>query len=125
MVCDHGDVIAIAGRRNTEVVNSIPIESIVEKDDGAYEISLEVARKLELDGNIGIDFIQSNDGTYIPIEINARITATVGLIAKAGLNLPLLQVQRLLGEHYDVPKVKYGVTMKKEYRAIYGGIDYE
>lgn len=123
MVCDNGTVIAIAGRKNTVVCNSIPLESIVEKDDGAYKISCEIAKKLKLDGNIGIDFIKNKNGKYIPIETNARITATVGLFARAGLNLPLLQVQRMLEEKYDVPNVTYGVRMKKQYRAIYGGVD--
>ena len=121
MVCDNGKIIAIAGRRNIIVNNSIPLESVVEKNDDAYIISQRIAKELKLDGNIGIDFIKNRNGECIPIEVNPRITATVGLFAKAGLNLPLIQVHRILGEEYKVDDVHYGVFMKKQYKAIYGG----
>jgi carbamoyl-phosphate synthase large subunit len=121
MVCDNGKVLAIAGRRNIVVDNSIPIESVVDKDKEAYDISETIAKKLCLDGNIGIDFIRNKDGQAIPVEANARVTATVGLFAKAGLNLPMIQVQRLLGEKIEIPEIKYQVRMKKRYAAYYEG----
>lgn len=121
MVCDNGRVIAIAGRRNIAVDNSIPLVSVTCKDEFAYELSKKIAKELELDGNIGIDFIRNDEGLAVPIEVNPRITATVGLFNKAGLNLPDIQVKRLLGEKYDVTEATDGVKMIKTYTATYEG----
>lgn len=121
MVCDAGKVIAIAGRRNLVVDNSIPLVSMTHKDELAYELSKRIAEELELDGNIGIDFIRNDEGLVMPIEVNPRITATVGLFNKAGLNLPDIQVKRLTGEKYNASEMIDGVTMTKTYMATYEG----
>ena len=111
LLCDNGRVIDIVGRHNVVLDNSIPFESITAYNKAAYEISEQIVALLELDGNIGFDFIFNEEGAPIPIECNPRLTATLSLIAKSGVNMPMRQVERLLG--FDLPDVepKYGVKL--------------
>ena len=57
------------------------------------------------------------DQTGVPMlmDINPRLTATVSVIAAAGINLPYLRVKQLLGE--DLPKcnLRYGTTLVRRY----------
>ena len=78
------------------------------------------ARKaLKLDGNIGLDFMKNTEGVPVLMDINPRITATVSVIAAAGLNLPYLRIKQLLGEHLPVCNVDYGTRLKRRYGETY------
>lgn len=115
LVADNGEVLYIAGRRNPVMVMSITQESVIEKNDEAYTIAKEIVKKLKLDGNIGIDFKFSEDGSCRLLEINPRIDATVSIFAAGGLNLPYLQVKHILGEELPEVEVKYGTRLKRRY----------
>lgn len=119
LLADHGKILYMVGRMNHVVDNSIPLQSTLVKDDAAYEICRKVVELLELDGNIGLDFIYNEHGVAIPIEVNARITATIALCAAGQLNLAGLQVRRLLG--LDLPPVEpvYGTSVIKRHTAYY------
>lgn len=111
IVADNGAIKYMTGRLNSVCENSIPMDSILVKNEAAFEISSRIVSKLGLDGNIGIDFIFNRWKNPIPIEVNPRITATISLSAAGGVNLAELQVKRLLG--YELPDVecKYGTRM--------------
>lgn len=115
LVADKGKILYMAGRRNPVMVMSITQESILEKNEDAYKIAEELVGKLELDGNIGIDYKFAADGSCKLLEINPRIDATVSIFAAGGLNLPYLQVKHLLGEELPNIEVKYGTRLKRRY----------
>lgn len=115
LVAENGKVLYMAGRRNPVMVMSITQESILEKNDEAYSIAEAVVEKLGLDGNIGIDFKFAEDGSCRLLEINPRIDATVSIFAAGGLNLPYLQVKRLMGEELPSVDIKYGTRLKRRY----------
>lgn len=109
LLADNGEVEYIIGRRNVVIDNSIPMESVLEKNDEAFDICKKFVKECKLDGNIGFDFIFDKDGHPIPIELNARLTATISLSAWGGVNMAYWQVMRLLGEPIPfMPDVKYG-----------------
>ena len=109
LLADHGKIVCITGRRNVVIDNSIPMESILEKNDFAFDICEKFVKAHDLDGNIGFDFIFNKDGNPIPIELNARLTATISLSAWGGANMAYLQVLRLLGiELPPIGEVQYG-----------------
>lgn len=119
LLADHGKVALIVGRRNTVIENSIPFESVLEPNDEAFAICEKIVRELELNGNIGFDFIlnREDDDYPIPIEMNARITATISLCAWGGCNLAYARVMQLLGKgsaenHFGiVGDVQYGKSI--------------
>ena len=120
LLADRGEVLYMVGRRNHVVDNSIPLVSELMLDEKAYEISRQIVDLLNLDGNIGIDFIYNAAGEPIPIEVNARITATISLCAVGGMNLAALQVMRMLGmELPESIEPIYGTSVIKRHHATY------
>lgn len=86
----------------------------------ANTIVKKINEMLELDGNIGYDFIHGEDGEIRLLEINPRISATVSLAAKAGVNLVELGVLHALGK--AVPenlKPSYGMRLFRNYGTLY------
>ena len=119
LLADHCKVLYMVGRLNTVVDNSIPLESELKEDVEAYEISRRIVELLELDGNVCIDFLYNAEDHIIPIEVNARISATVSLCAKGGVNLPALQVMKMLGMKLPAAEPVYGTAVKKKHQARY------
>ena len=119
LVADNGSILYMAGRRNQVMVMSITQESILEKNQEAYEIATKVVKALKLDGNIGIDFKFAEDGSCRLLEINPRIDATVSIFTAAGLNLPYLQIKHLLKEELPNVEVKYCTRLKRRYSEMF------
>lgn len=119
LLASRGEVLYMAGRENIVSLMGIAQESIVTKIDAAYETSRAIVKALALDGNIGFDFMKDADGVPVIMDINPRITATVSVIAAAGLNLPYLRVKQLLAEKLPKCHVDYGTRLKRRYGEIY------
>ncbi len=115
LVADNGKVLYLGGRRSPVMQMSIAQETIAEYNERAYTIATQVVESLNLDGNIGMDFMFDENGVAQLMEINPRIDATVSLFAAAGLNLPYLQIKQLLGEELLGIKINYGVRLKRRY----------
>lgn len=86
----------------------------------ANEIVRKINALLELDGNIGFDFIHDEKGGIKLLEINPRISATVSLAAKAGVNLVELGVLHALGKEIPTDlKPEYGMRLFRNYGTLY------
>lgn len=119
LLAKNGNVVYEVGRENLVSMMSIAQETIVKYDELAYEIAADVVKLLKMDGNIGFDFMRNDRGAAVLMDINPRITATVSVIAAAGVNLIYLRVKQLLGE--DLPKVEpvYGTRLKRRYDEMF------
>ena len=84
--------------------NSIMLEAEIIDHPLINDLCARVSEKLGLDGNIGFDLREREDGTPVIMECNPRITAGVPYFAMAGVNLPYLCMKKMLGE--DLPPVK-------------------
>lgn len=116
----NGKVEYIVGRENIKSLMSIAQESIVKYDEEAYNIAEKIIKLLNYDGNIGFDFMRNEDEKPTLMDINPRITATVSVIAAAGVNLPYLRVKQILGEKTkQITKIHYGTRIKRRYGEIY------
>ncbi len=115
LLADHGKVLYIAGRRNTSSHASIAMESIVEKKEDAYELCESIVSTLQLDGNIGFDFMLDDNDNPILTDLNPRITATIVIYLAAGMNFPYMRVKQLLGESLPDCSVKYGTRLVRKY----------
>ena len=119
LLADHGKTLYIAGRRNYESSMSIAMATYTEKKEEAYELCKNIVSLLELDGNIGFDFMLDKDDNPILTDLNPRVTATIVLYKEAGLNLPYLRIKQLLGEELPEINLKYGIEMKRKYWDIF------
>lgn len=86
----------------------------------AYDIVDEIVNDLKLEGNLCFDFILTDDGSAVLLEINPRINASLSFAHAAGINFPFLRCKQLLGSDVSEPiSVKYGLKMNKYYEAKY------
>lgn len=115
LLADHGKVLYIAGRRNTTSNMSIAQSSVVEKKESAYKLCEDIVRELNLDGNIGFDFMMDEEDNPWLTDLNPRVTATIILYAAAGMNFPYLRVKQLLGEELPEVDLKYGTKLIRKY----------
>ena len=115
LLADHGKTLYIAGRRNTTSSMSIAQTSVVEKNDVAYKLCEDIVRELNLDGNIGFDFMMDENDTPWLTDLNPRVTATIIIYAGAGMNFPYLRVKQLLGENMPKVNLQYGKKLVRKY----------
>ena len=115
LLADKGKVLYEVGRENIVSLMSIAQESILAYDETAYHIASEVVSLLNMDGNVGFDFMRNADGVPVLMDINPRLTATVSVIAAGGVNLPYLRIKQLLGEDLPECHVVYGTRLKRRY----------
>lgn len=119
LLADHGKVLYNCCRKSMNMENSIMLDGIVEDNIAVKELCAEVAESLGLDGNIGFDIRDRADGTPVIMECNPRITAGIPTFAAAGVNLPYLNVKRLIGEELPVCEQKYGTIVKRRWMEMY------
>ena len=119
LLAEKGEVIYEVGRENVVSLMSIAQETVVKYDELAYKVSADVVKLLNMDGNVGFDFMRNDKGEAVLMDINPRITATVSVIAAAGVNLIYLRVKQLLGE--DLPKVTpvFGTRLRRRYDEMF------
>lgn len=123
LLAENGNVKYMVGRENIVSLMSIAQESVVTEDIEAYNMSKKVIKALNLEGNIGFDFMRDVNGHAILMDLNPRITATVSVIAAAGVNLPYLRIKQLLGEKLPNVKPSYGTRLKRRYSEIYTAVN--
>ena len=115
LLAENGKVLYMVGRENIVSLMSIAQKSIVSRIDSAYEMCEDIVKLLNYTGNIGFDFMKNADGIPILMDINPRLTATVSVIAAAGVNLPYLRIKQLLGETLPDCHIDYGTTLVRRY----------
>lgn len=104
----NGKVVAGATKCNGDV-EGIAHRSEIVPNGEAFEQCVKACEALRLDGNVGFDLKENADGVPYIIDINPRLTATVSLIHKAGLNLPYYGYRYKTGfplpDNFPEPKV--------------------
>lgn len=123
LLCEKGNVLYTVGRSNVVSLMSIAQESVIEYDELAYRISSEVVKLLNMDGNIGFDFMRNEKEEAVLMDINPRITATISLSAAGGINLPYLRIKQLLCEELPKCELKYGTRIRRRYGEMFTDSD--
>jgi carbamoyl-phosphate synthase large subunit len=117
----NGKMTHCCGCYGTKLEFGAIIEGEIGMSPYAKEIAELVIKELGIDGIVGFDFILCPYGRALLIDINLRVTASAQFYAKAGVNIPWLQVLHLLGE--DISNIKceidYGLVMSKYFAARY------
>ena len=115
LLAEKGKVLYCCCRKSLGMDNGIMLNSEVVKNDVVEELSKAVTEGLKLDGNIGFDILEREDGTPFIAECNPRLTAGIPVFRMAGVNLPYLNVKRLLGEHLPECKLEIGKVVRRRW----------
>ena len=99
--------------------NSIMLDGIVVKNDEIERLCNSIVESLMLDGNIGFDIKENAEGKPLILECNPRITAGIPTFAFAGVNLPYLNIKRLLGEQLPDCALNYGTVVRRRWMEMY------
>ena len=118
-LAEDGKVLYMAGRENVVSLMSIAQESVIKYDELAYNVSTDVIKLLNMDGNVGFDFMRNEKEEAVLMDINPRTTATLALLAAGGLNLRYLRIKQLLGEEMPKCEPVYGTRIKRRYGEIF------
>lgn len=117
---DHGRTVYSPSHRNISMEFSTAVYCELVNDEDANSIVRKINKLLNLDGNIGYDFKRDASGNLMLMEINPRISATVSLAAKAGLNLVELGCLHALGYEIDEGiEPDYGLRLMRVYGSLY------
>lgn len=119
LLADKGKVIYEVGRENVVSLLSIAQETVLKYNEIAYETCRTIVKVLNMDGNIGFDFMWNEREQPMLMDINPRITATISIAAAGGVNLVYLRIKQLLGESLQNYKPIYGTRLKRRYGEIY------
>ena len=117
---DHGRTIYCVTHEDYEMQFAITTECELTDDQDVREIVTAANSLLKLTGNIGYDFKRDKDGRVRLLECNPRVSATVCLPAKAGLNIMEMGIFQRLGILFreDIQPL-YGLRMQRVYGALY------
>lgn len=119
VICDHGRIIAQAGRYNQSVNSSIPQGCIIEKREEPFELASRICQTFQIDGHANFDFKYNSSGEAKLLEINPRLSATIVAYAAAGINFPYLGIKHAIGEVFSIPKIRYGMRMARRYQEVF------
>lgn len=118
LLADKGNVICMVGRRNTTSSMSIAQTSVIERKQEAYDLCESIVKLLQLDGNIGFDFMLDERDCPVLTDLNPRVTATIILYMASGINFPYMRIKQLLGEKIKIDEVRYGKRLVRKYDDI-------
>ena len=119
LLADEGNVLYSCCRKSLGMDNSIMLDGIVVDNEQITKLCSNVVESLKLDGNIGFDIKENSYGIPYIMECNPRITAGIPVFAAAGVNLPYLNVKRLMGEDLPICDLKCGTIVKRRWMEMY------
>ena len=119
LLADNGNVIISCCRKSLRMENSIMLDSVVIHNQQIENMCSQIVSLLNLDGNIGFDIREREDGTPIIMECNPRITAGISIFAHAGVNLPWLCIKKIYNEKIYPQNLKLGVIVKRRWMEMF------
>ena len=118
LLADKGKTLYSGCRKSLRMENSIMLEAEIVHDPRVTDLCESVTASLGLDGNIGFDVKEREDGTPLIMECNPRITAGIPFFSLAGVNLPYLCVKKLLGEPLPLVQPEYGKIIRRRWQEM-------
>ena len=117
---DHGRVVYCLVHENYDMQYATTTDAELVKNEEVENIVKKVCELLKLDGNIGFDFKRDAEGHVKLLECNPRISATVSLAVKAGVNIVEMGIFHKMGlpidEHIEP---MYGMRLQRVYGTLY------
>ncbi len=119
MLVDKGMAIYTIPRLRNIITAGISTECTVVNDEVVIAYCNDIAKALNLNGNIGIQVRKDGNGEVKILEINPRVQGSIVCCAAAGVNLPYFGIKQALGEVVPVVDIHWGVTMKRRWEEEY------
>lgn len=119
MLVENGDVKYCIPRLRTEIKEGISTRCVIEKNSKVIEYCCEVAKKLMLNGNVGIQVRYSLEDEVKILEINPRVQGSIVACTAAGVNLPYLGIKLALGEQIPKLEIKWNIEMLRYWKEVY------
>jgi carbamoyl-phosphate synthase large subunit len=119
VLCDQlSNVLSAVPRARLEVRNGMVHRGEVVEDAAAIARATELARALRLTGINCVQCIRTDDEAYF-FEVNCRPGSGLSLTTEAGINMPRLWIESLLGAVPDVPQPDWGLKMTRYFEGYY------
>lgn len=112
MLCNQGKTLLCIPRTRDKMIGGISVAGKFEQNFGLIAFCIQLAEALHLHGPIGMQWKEDQQGVPHLLEINPRLQGTTSVVALAGLNIPVLAIQMLLGR-LSSQTVSNGVWGKK------------
>ncbi|MSP57443.1 MAG: ATP-grasp domain-containing protein [Flavobacteriaceae bacterium] len=112
MLCNQGKTLLCIPRTRDKMIGGISVAGKFEQNFGLIAFCIQLAEALHLHGPIGMQWKEDQQGVPHLLEINPRLQGTTSAVALAGLNIPVLAIQMLLGRPSS-QTVSNGVWGKK------------
>ena len=124
ILSENGKFICGATKKNFSMGNGVAEDSTIVYAPEILQQCTHLAYLLKLDGNIGFDLKEGSDGNVYIIDVNPRLTATVSLIVKSGLDIVHLGIRKSLGLKIPdtISEAKVGTSI---HRKLYDVFEYE
>lgn len=110
---NNGRMLACIPRLRERIKNGISFNAKVVKNERIIEMTERLIEGLGIDGVVGFQFKEREDGTPCLIESNPRLQGTVILSACAGVNIPYILVKIGLGEKFEIGKIRWGMSIAR------------
>ena len=119
ILADNGKTITAIPRLREKLKMGISFVGVTVENEAIIEASKKIVATLKLNGNIGLQFKEDEEGIPKLIESNPRIQGTIVLCTAAGVNLVYLALKLALREKVMPPEVKWGVKMIRYWDEVY------
>lgn len=97
LLCDQGKVLFCIPRTRDKMIGGISVAGSFERNFGLIAFCIQLAQELNLDGPIGMQWRENENGEPAILEINPRLQGTTSVLALAGLNIPVQSVRLAMG----------------------------
>lgn len=117
----HGETVIVLPRLRKKMINGISVEGEFIKNESISNYCKQIIKELKLNGNIGLQVKQSNEGKFLLLEINPRVQGTISAALGAGVNLPLLAIKQELGLAItpDELQIKWGTKFSRYWNEVF------
>lgn len=109
LLCDlEGSLLVSVPRIRLETKSGLATKSKIINNENLQKLTKKVTTIIKLPGISNIQYIIDKSSTAYLIEINCRLPAGgLPLTFKAGVNMPLILINMLLGQQYDSKNFNY------------------
>jgi biotin carboxylase len=119
ILCDHGEVLSVVTRLRLSTFYGLALHAQVVNELDVQEVACNLVKELGLCFVVNVQLRRASDGTPKLIEINPRIPGTIGLTLASGVNMPYLALKMSLGESFQAPQPRLGMTILRYWDGVY------
>lgn len=118
-ICSNGRMLLCLIRTRDKINSGISQAGRFINHPSIETSTASIIKKLNLDGPIGFQYKQSNEGDFKLLEINPRIQGTSVSSLGLGINLPSLAIDNLFGVDMTPAKKKSGIGFIRYFEEVY------